>query len=185
MRMVRILSVALLMGLAAVSTAGAQDQNKVGITMGYPASIGVVWPVTDTVAIRPELSFSGASSDSAASSFESESDGWAFGTGVSALFYLRKYDNLRTYVVPRFTYSRATTTVTSSSFTNSETTTTTSNTGLAGSFGAQYSLGDKFAVFGEVGFGFNHSWGTSSTTTAKASSNTWGSRTGVGIIFFP
>ena len=185
MRIVRILSVALLTGLAAVSTAGAQDQGKIGLTMGYPASVGIVWPVSESVAIRPELSFSGSSSDSSGSAFESEADGWAIGTGVSALFYLRKYDNLRTYFVPRFTYSRATNTVTSSSFTNTESTTTTTNTGLAGSFGAQYSLGDKFGVFGEVGFGFNHSTGKSTTTTGRASSNTWGTRTAVGVIFFP
>ena len=185
MRIVRMLSVAVLTAVGAVSTASAQDQGKLGITMGYPASVGVVWPVTETVAIRPELSFAGSSSDSSGSAFESEADGWAVGTGVSALFYLRKYDNLRTYFTPRFTYSRTTSTVTSSSFTNTESTSTSTSTGLAGSFGAQYSLGDKFAVFGEVGLGFNHSTGKSSTTTSKASGNSWGSRTGVGVIFFP
>lgn len=165
--------------------AAAQDSGKVGISMGYPASIGVLWRASDKVAIRPELSISGGTSDVTSSSFESESDGWAIGTGVSALFYLHRYDHLRTYFSPRFTYSRTTNNSTLSSFTNSESKTTNKSAGAAGSFGAEYSLGEKFAVFGEVGFGFNHTTANSSTSPSKVSGNTWGSRTGVGVIFFP
>ena len=185
MRIARIAALAAVVGLAAASNAGAQDQRTVGITMGYPASIGVLWQLSDKVAIRPELSISGADSDANSASFVSETSSWALGTGVSALFYLHKYDRLRTYVVPRFTYSRTSNTTSTSSFTTSENTTTTTNTGFSGSFGAQYSLGDRFGVFGEVGFGFNHSSGNSDISVTKVSGNTWGSRTGVGVIFFP
>ena len=185
MRIARIIVAGVLVALAAISPAEAQEQRTVGITMGYPASIGVLWRVSETLAIRPELSFAGGDSDASGTSFVSETNGWALGTGVSALFYLHKYDSLRTYVVPRFTYSRTSNTSTSSSFTNSETTTTSTNTGLSGSFGSQYSLGDRFGVFGEVGFGFNHSSGKSSTSPVKVSGNNWSTRTGVGVIFFP
>jgi len=185
MRIVRMAVSGVVMGLTAVATVGAQEQRPVGITMGYPASVGVLLRVSDTVAIRPELSISGGDSDATGSAFISETNGWALGTGVSALFYLRKFDDLRTYVVPRFTYARTSNTTSTSSFTNSENTSTTTTTGLSGSFGAQYSLGDRFAVFGEVGFGFTHSTGKSNLSLTTVSGNNWGSRAGVGVIFFP
>ena len=42
-------------------TASAQGAGKTGVTMGYPASIGVIWHASDKVAIRPELSLIGGS----------------------------------------------------------------------------------------------------------------------------
>ena len=191
MRLARILSFAAFTGLAAVSTAVAQDQAKVGITMGYPAAIGVLWRVSDKVAIRPELSLSGGSSESTGSSFEAESDSWNISTGASVLFYLQIQDQLRTYFSPRFTYSRISTTNESSSFTTATSTTTGSSVGGAGLFGAECSLGNKFAVFGEVGFGLNHTTTQGSSSILpnnllpKQTGNSWGSRAGIGVIFFP
>ena len=49
-------------------TAGAQGAGKAGVTMGYPASIGVIWHASDKVAIRPELTIAGASSKTSGSS---------------------------------------------------------------------------------------------------------------------
>jgi hypothetical protein len=90
MRIGRLLACSLaLLGMGATGAA-AQDEGKVGITMGYPAAVGIIWHVSDTVAIRPELSFSGSSSetDRAENITDSESDGWTLGTGISALFYV-------------------------------------------------------------------------------------------------
>jgi hypothetical protein len=167
--------------------AAAQDRGKVGITMGFPASIGVLWRASDKVAIRPELALSGNSSESTSSSFESEANGWTIATGASILFYLNTYDNLRTYFTPRFTYSRlSTTSELDGPFTDPTTKTTGNSVGATGSFGAEYSLGNKFAVFGEAGFGFSRASTTSSSTTAaKVTGNSWGTRAGVGVIFFP
>jgi hypothetical protein len=166
--------------------AAAQDRGKVGITIGFPAAIGVLWRVNDKVAVRPELALSGNSSESTSSSFESEAEGWTIATGASVLLYLNTYDNLRTYFTPRFTYSRLSTTSESEGpFTNPTTKTTGNSVGATGSFGAEYSLGNKFAVFGEAGFGFSHSTTTSSTAGVKVTGNTWGTRAGVGVIFFP
>jgi len=171
--------------LALATPAGAQDNGKTGLTMGYPASIGIIWQASDKVAIRPELSFSGGSGKVSGSSFVTDSDSWTVATGVSALFYLHTYDHLRTYFSPRFTYSHISATTNASGFTNSSTTTKGNGTSVAGSFGAQYALGDKFSVFGEVGFGFGHSTTKSGITSAKASGNSWATRTGVGVIFYP
>jgi hypothetical protein len=181
----------------------AQDTHTVGVTMGYPASFGVLWHASKKVAIRPEISFAGSSTESTTSlpssqtslpSISSEGDGWSIGTGVSALFYLRTYEHLRTYVSPRFTY--AYTSVSTSSNVPNATGALISGkqTGKGasgtGSFGAQYMLGDRFSVFGEVGFGFSHSTSSSSSssttsTATKGSSNAWGTRAGVGVVFYP
>ena len=186
MRSVRILSLAALVTVLAVTSAGAQDQGKIGITMGFPASVGVLWRVSDKVAIRPELSISGGTSETTSTSFETESDNWTLNTGVSALFYLKKYDDLRTYFTPRFNYAHGSSTTDASGFvTNSSTTSTLNGVGFFGAFGAEYSLGRKFAAFGEVGFGFSHSTAKSSIFPTTTSANNWGSRAGVGVIFFP
>jgi hypothetical protein len=179
------LSLAVGLLLAASGTAIAQGAGKTGVTMGYPASIGIVWHATDKVAIRPELSLSGDSAETSGSSFETDSDALSLETGASVLFYLHTYEHLKTYFSPRFTYSRTRTTFTSSGVTTASSKGTSTSTGVAGSFGAQYALGDKFSVFGEVGFGVSHQNGTSSTSSNKATGNSWATRAGVGVIFYP
>jgi hypothetical protein len=186
MRSARILSVAAFVTGLAVTSAGAQDQAKIGITMAYPASVGLLWRVSDKVAVRPELSIAGGASETTASSFETESDSWTLNTGVSVLFYLNKYDDLRTYFTPRFNYAHgSSTTDATGAVINPTITTTLDGIGFSGAFGAEYSLGRKFGVFGEVGFGFTHSTTKSSILPTESSGNNWGSRAGVGVIFYP
>lgn len=170
--------------LAASASASAQDK-KVGLTMGYPSSVGVVWHLSDKVALRPELSLAGGSAETSASGFSSETDSTTIVTGISALFYLNTADKLRTYVSPRFTYAHATTTSNLSSITNSTAKSTANNTGGQGSFGAQYYVSSRFAVFGELGLGFSHNESTSNLTPTKNTSWAWGTRSAVGIIFYP
>jgi hypothetical protein len=164
--------------------AAAQDR-KVGVTMGYPAAIGVLWPVSDKVAVRPEFNFTGSSGESSGT-FDVESDSWAIGTGVSVLFYLKKYDRLQTYFTPRFTYGHSSN---SSDFdgpvVNPETSASSNSYGFAGLFGAEQSIGDKFAVFGEVGFGLSRSTAKSNITSSRPTTRSWGTRAGVGVVFFP
>ena len=33
------------------------QEEKVGLTMGYPTAVGVLWQVSDLVAIRPEFTW--------------------------------------------------------------------------------------------------------------------------------
>src|SRR5437870_2920123 len=40
------------------ATAAGQERGQVGLTMGYPGSIGIIWHISDAVAVRPELSVS-------------------------------------------------------------------------------------------------------------------------------
>jgi hypothetical protein len=194
MRIRRILFLAAGLSFLIGRAASAQDAGKVGVSMGYP-SIGLIWHASEKVAIRPELSFGGSSTDgSSGPSFTSNSDSWAVGTGVSALFYLGTHDRLKTYVSPRYTYGSTSSESTTSGLTGitgvtgtaitSNTSKTTSNAhAVSGSFGADYRLSDKFSAFGEIGFGVSWAKTTSSLTSSKGTS--WGTRTGVGVIFYP
>lgn len=182
MRIREILLFACSIIIGGATTAGAQETGKVGITMGYPAAIGVLWHLTDRVALRPEFSFT-LTDSSSESIVNAESNFWSLGTGVSVLFYSALTDNLRTYVAPRFSYSR----------TSGDTDVTESATdvySVAGMFGAQYSLGRRFAAFGEVGVAYSRQSGSATTsivnvtTTISNHGNAFGTRTGVGVVLY-
>ena len=177
----------------AAAQGASQSAGKVGLTMGYPAGIGIQWHVSNKVAIRPEISFSSSMSETTTPAFETDHDSWTIGTNISALFYLSTDDRLRTYVAPRFGWSRVSSTnelpgpiinpLTGETF--SESTTTGDGYTGTGSFGAQYSLGDKFVVFGEFGLNFGHSKTTSNLSAGTSTTNVWGTRTAVGVVFYP
>jgi len=205
--------------LCGPSSASAQDPGAVGVTMGYPSSVGVIWHVAERFAIRPEVSFSTSTSEAPSlvgslgggptiSTSGSTTTSTAVGIGISGLFYIGKWDALRTYVAPRFVYSRnsATSESTSERFIPPTTpfspstpvviTTTTKSIGTsksgAGLFGAAYSLHEHFGVFGEVGFGYTTSGSSSTSTPARdfdisllgGRSHGWSARTGVGVVFY-
>src|SRR5262245_22279327 len=196
------------MVLSVSANALAQDAGQIGVTLGYPSGVGVIWHVTDNVAVRPEISFSTGSSENPVissglslpglSDDVGESSSTAVTAGVSGLFYSGKWDRLHAYVSPRYTYSHLT----------SESGSTFSIDGrnsaytVTGSFGAHYQLHRRFAVFGETGFGYTHSHTTSTSRlllpvipvglnlpspvsqSIEANSHSWNTRTGAGVIFY-
>src|SRR6185503_15741863 len=93
----------LLFVLTASGTASAQDHGPVGVTMAFPAAIGVIFHATDKVAVRPEFTFNHNSTELTTL----DATSWSVGTGVSALFYLRTQDRVQTYISPRFSYTHA------------------------------------------------------------------------------
>ena len=195
--------------LCIASAARAQDAPKVGLTMGYPTSVGVLWQVADRVAVRPELSLSHVSGDTSGVDLTNtptplaSDNTTSVGTGVSALFYIGPREALRTYVSPRFSYSRSSTSASSGTSTSD---TAISSYQVTGSFGAQYTLGRRFGLFGEIGVGYTRTNTaidsivtittgtivngviTQNTRTQALSSgshsNTVATRSGVGVIFF-
>jgi outer membrane protein W len=177
----------------AAAQGASQGAGKVGLTMGFPAAIGVQWHLGEKVAVRPEISFSTTSSETSSSSFETEGDSRSIGTNIGALFYLSTDDKLRTYVSPRFSWSRGESTSKLASVlvnpitgvTTSELKNTTDSYGFAGSFGAQYGLGDRFVVFGELGLSYAHGTAKSNTTLTKTTSDGFGTRAAVGVVFYP
>jgi len=183
MRIRRLLILAAVFCFAVSGTAGAQEKGKAGVTIAYPGSIGLIWHATDKVAIRP--TFSLAHSDSEVSTGTSENESTNINLDLAVLFYLKKYDNVRTYISPRFEYSRTTSTTTTVNPSSlPEVTTTGTFTGGAGVFGAQYSPTGRFSVFGEVGLAFNHRRSESESFATVAKTNTWGTTSGVGVIFY-
>ena len=183
-----IVFVVLLRSAAFPSAVAAQDKGDTGVTMGYPASIGIVHHVGDRFAIRPELTFAIASGDSDTGLSTAESDTWLIGAGVSGIFYLRQWDKVRSYFSPRYTYSRGETTTTSSIILplngSQEATTTSSQHAFAGSFGAQFAAHDKFSVFGEVGLGYTRQRSHADATGGRSTAHQLSTRTGVGVIFY-
>jgi hypothetical protein len=161
----------------------AQERGDTGITMGYPASVGLVWHVTDRIAIRPELSFSVRNTEDRGLQ-TANSDTTAFGVGVSGLFYVRQWDKLRAYVAPRYTYARATakTDLSDSAGTEIELHSTTHT--VFGSFGAQYSLAERFSVYGEVGVAHSNGSGRSELTPNRTDTSAFSSQSGIGVTFY-
>lgn len=221
-------SAALLMMLFAAAPALCADPDHVGLTIGYPASIGVILPVTDWLSVRPDVSISHSSGEVPsirtydgldptallallgstspfgvtdllspfslpnATSFSSPVASWNTAVGVSGLFYMGGWDDLRTYLSPRVAYSRSTSS-SSSTFTASEVDTSSYQT--SGSFGARYTLGRHFGVFGEVGLSYTRTTSTSSLSVPnlrvaltpfrdEVRAHSVSSRSGIGVIVY-
>ncbi len=140
----------------------AQSAGDVGVTMGYPGALGVVWHVTDGFALRPDVGLTRTTSDSTTTSTgilggaplssTNASTGWGSTVGLSALVTVRNIERLRLYLTPRLAYSHATSdNETGFAGSLSAFTATTKGVIASGSFGAQYNLHDRFALFGELG----------------------------------
>jgi len=179
-------SAALIVLLSAATSAHAQEKGDWGLTMGYPSAAGLIWHGSDRLALRPDLTFSGSTSKAEALGITGTSGySTSVGVGISLLYYLRQWDGLRTYVCPRFSYSRATSSVESLAGPGLITDLTISGYSGSGLFGAQYSLHRRFSVFAEVGFGFTDQTSSSSAgSTARTDSIGWGTRTGIGAAFY-
>jgi hypothetical protein len=103
MRLNRIAPVLVVSTLLCSGAAHAQKPASVGLTMGYPASIGLIWHVTDWFALRPDFSWSRYEATSeAGGSFEA----WQLSSGLSLLFTVHEWDALRAYVSPAGGYAR-------------------------------------------------------------------------------
>src|SRR3954470_9956797 len=89
---------------ATAVAANAQDARRVGLTTGYPGSIGILWHTSERTAVRPEFSFT-TNSSSSQSLIDATSDFSSLSTGISVLFFSPVRDNLKLYVAPRFAYT--------------------------------------------------------------------------------
>jgi hypothetical protein len=195
------------LALSVAANALAQDAGQIGVTLGYPSAVGIIWHVTDNVAVRPEISFSTGSTESpvisSGLSFPDvsvnvgETSSTTVTAGVSGLFYFGEWDKLRAYVSPRYTYAR----LTSNSGSTFSTDARNSAYTVTGSFGAHYQLHRRFAVFGETGFGYTRTRTTLTSvlllpvipvvptvpapvTRSEINSHSWAIRTSAGVIFY-
>jgi len=176
-RWMMTLLLTLSVSLATGHAANAQERGRTGLTMGYPASVGVVWQPSGVFAVRPEVSFSTTSTDSASLGPRGTT---SVGVGLSGLFYVAKWESLSTYVSPRFVYNRL-------SSGQSPLATNINSYALIGSFGTQYALNRRFGVFGEVGVGYGHEQvetSSSASFNSTTKSNSWSTRTGIGVMLY-
>jgi hypothetical protein len=177
MRSWRLHSLCLVSVLLACGTARAQDHGQAGITMAYPASVGVIWHAAPGVAIRPDFTFATSRTEGQSVS----TDSWTIGVGGSALFYVGSSDRVRPYFSPRIGYARSS----ASSDSSLPLESSAHAWSFSGSFGAEYSAVSKFSVFGEVGVNFSRQTGESGISGIEMTSRTTGMRAGVGVIFYP
>jgi hypothetical protein len=160
--------------------AAAQEPGDVGVTVSAPSAIGVIWHVTPRMAVRPDLSFSFSESDA---DVGTDINSHSFTLGGSVLFYTGRWDNLQTYVAPRLSYSWA-----SSSIDGGGASLDSSQDGwsLSGTFGAQYLLGTRFAVFAEAGLAYSSTTAETPTSFGDNERTTWsfGTRTLIGATLY-
>ncbi len=169
------------------ASAVAQETGQVGLTMGYPTTIGIIWHVSDTAALRPEFSYAHNSGEtsSPAAGVLATSSGNSTGVGLSALFYVRKWDSVGAYITPRYFYSHSSTTSEAMGApVNGSSTTTNSGHSVTGSVGVQYSVNRRFGVFGEAGFGYTHGKGSSTSSSSEVRTNLWAMRGAIGAILY-
>jgi hypothetical protein len=208
MRLRSIASSVVLLTFLLAAPVIAQEHGQVGLSMGYPASVGVVWHVADRVAIRPEISLVQSSTDTTAittvtfatslgvqtqtTRAQFVTDSTTVGTGVSALFYVWKREALSAFVTPRYAYNRGTSTTTGGGI-GTPTENTATNHFISGSFGAQYALGRRFSVFGEIGLGYTRSrvdnvptdsLAIGASTGSETTSHGVSTRSAAGVVFY-
>jgi hypothetical protein len=159
------------------SPALAQDAPKVGLVFGKNSQLGVHIPLGDSVAIRPAVAWIKTTAEYEGSMFVSDdvsSRTWV--PSVDLLFYLKTWDNTRVYVSPQYLYTRST--QSSSEFDDN---TDDAHT-FRGMFGAQHTLGSRFAVFGEAGIEHSRR-STGVTVGSSTTSRAWNTRTTFGGMF--
>jgi hypothetical protein len=179
----------------------AQSQTKWGITFQTPTSVGVIWQANERVAIRPDMRVSHSSLDSSTTTTvgsvsvtnSSQSSSYSLAAGIAGLFYVTKWDNLRSYLSPRFDYAYSHSRTSSSNATPGLTTSSTSS--VSGSLGVQFDAHRHLSAFGELGA--TYGWSGTPTTTggqpsglpasnisSTLSSHTLGVRVAFGAIVF-
>jgi Outer membrane protein beta-barrel domain len=188
-----VLSAIVLLSVSRRAT--AQDRGDAGISMGYPATIGLVFHVSERFALRPEVNFNRSTSERDSTFVDYDSKSSAFEIGISGLCYVGRWDKVRAYVSPRYAYRRAESSVSASALDlpdldlpglgipDTQTTTFTGHT-FGGSFGAQISLHERFSVFGEAGISFSTQQVASGFSPSDSDSKAVGSRTAVGVVFY-
>jgi hypothetical protein len=182
------------------ATASAQERGQIGLTMGYPAAIGVLWHASDRLGIRAEATFQTSSSELESGPIRSDRDveSTSFAVGVAGLFYLGRSDDVSTYFSPRLAYTRSTSEVEGPEVflvpqlfpvpippIPLELRTESSGYSVGGSFGGQYSPNRRFSIFGELGLNYaTLNSESSSFASSETEASSFGVRSAVGIVLY-
>lgn len=191
---VRYLLCALVVWAVSARTGAAQDNGGVGLVMGYPGAVGVVWHVTERLALRPDVTLSRSTSESTTTasglfptSSTTTSTSWSTTAGLGALITVTRLERVRIYVAPRVAWMRNTSdnrAGVSGDLAAFDVTTT----GLvsSASAGTEYRPHDHFAVFGELGLQYSELTTTSAFTGSRnrTENTSAGVRSAVGVTVY-
>ncbi len=178
----------------------AQDTARFGVTMGYPATIGVLWHLNERLAIRPEVNFLFGSETTETDVPEylddliGDLDGfgfvpslgrrertfWSYRTGVSVLYTVSDAESVRTYVSPQFHYGRLGGGYDGISPLQLDV--SDSQYAVAGVLGAQYTPTRRLSLFGELGLDYTRTNNNLLNTTSRR--NTIGTTGRVGVVLY-
>jgi hypothetical protein len=157
-----------LASLLAATRVAAQDTNRAALVIGLHGP-GVLIPISSTTAFRLDGTLSESSTG--------DLHVWNESVGMSALFYFRSSDALRSFVGPRV------------AFLNSSGSGGASAKTWSGQlfFGAEYALGRRFGVFGEAGLSYGRTTGTrvgpAGESVPIVPSTFWSTVSGVGLLY--
>jgi hypothetical protein len=185
----------LALAVAALATlpreAVAQTTRQLGLSIGYPTALGVLWQPSARIGIRPELALDFGDSESTVDfggfgTSRTSSEFWQAGAGIRALFLVYREENLSLYVSPRYVYLGGKTTTERDAspgiLTSGDDSTKTTTHRVAGSLGVRYALSSRFGVFGELGVEHGRSKLSESEFASRVTRT--GIRSDVGIVFF-
>jgi len=164
---------------ATATPALAQERGDVGLAVSAPSAIGVIWHVSDRLALRPDFGFSFTETDGEPPLPDISSKNFTF--GLSALFYTHRWDSLRLYVSPRFSYAYGSTSIDEPANIADS---TLSSWAAIGSIGGQYALGTRFGVFAEAGLGYSSQQSETGSIRVDRTTWTFGTRTAIGGILY-
>ena len=175
-----VLGLAVIIASLIPAFASAQEAGKVGVTMGFPASVGVIWHASEKLAVRPEFSFTHSSTDSSITDANTDT----VALGVTVLFYTKKWDNAAMYLAPRFNWSHGSSEAESDSG-DFDSSSSGDSYSYSGSLGAQGWIGSRFSVFGEVGLAYSTASSESdSPFSSEIKNKSFSIRSGVGVVLY-
>ena len=181
----------LVLAVAALATfpcQAAAQSGQLGLSIGYPTSLGVLWQASALVGIRPEFTFELFNADETSVSRLGTSrfstDTRVVGVGLSALFRVYRDENLSLYVSPRYLHRRGKTSVVqdvpANVFVAGSDDREIEGHSITGSLGVRYGLGERFGVFGELGVDRSREDTTDPATESRIDRT--GIRSGVGVV---
>lgn len=153
--------------------ASAQTDRRIGVTLGHPVQVGVMWHVTDRVAVRPEVSFSAGSTEteiefgglpgSPRRTTTIEGDLSSVAIDLNLLITVKSWDAVRVNLVPSYKYLRTTSTSIASFFVGGAPPTIAAEESTShdhfggGALGVQFTPHQRFGIFAEAGLQYTSS----------------------------
>ena len=165
----------------------AQEAGQTGLTIGFPGAIGMIFHVSEGVAVRPDFTFSRSSSDNGCQA--AQQHGVELRRRRQRTFLHRDGARPRWYLLQssfrllafQQRQRRDSATVASTSHSNTYQ--------YSGSFGLQYMPVRRFGVYGEAGVQYSRSdsvftAGSPSTSSGKSTGSSVGTRAGIGLVWY-